>query len=82
MAQARPLNGSVFDWKNEISNIFYNTKEAGSYYGPLKLYNVLRQQDSSCRLSDVVKWIQSQEIYNIHRSKITKFERRQVVRLC
>ena len=81
MAQARPLNGSVFDWKNEISNIFYNTKEAGSYYGPLKLYNVLRQQDSSCRLNDVVKWIQSQESYNIHRSKITKFERRQVVRL-
>ena len=74
-------NGSTFEWKNEIHKIYYDAKQAGSFYGPIKLYHVLKKKDKKCRLVDVLNWIRDQEVYNIHRYRKTRFERRLLVRL-
>ena len=73
-------SGLDFDWKKEIKHIYYNVKESGSYYGPSKLYSVLKKKDKTCTLQEVKKWIQNQDVYNIHRFRKFKFERRKLVR--
>ena len=75
------LPGPNFDWKKEIKHVYYTCKEPGSYYGPVKLYSVLKKKDRSCTLSEVKKWMEKQDVYNLHRSRKGRFERRKLVRL-
>ena len=74
-------HGSVFDWKKEISKVYYTPKEPGSFYGPEKIYKILKAKDPSCTYKEVVSWLRDQPTYNIHRSRNLRFERRQLVRL-
>ena len=74
-------NGIAFKWKEEIQRLYYDAKNPGSFYGPAKLYRILKKKDPSCRLSDVTEWMRKQECYNIHRSRKHRFERRLLVRL-
>ena len=74
-------NGSNFKWGDEIKRIYYTTKEAGSYSNPLILYRILKKKDTSCTLKKVREWLREQSVYNLHRFRKLKFERRKIVRL-
>ena len=60
--------GATFNWKDEIEKIYYSVKEPGSFFGPNKLYKVLKKRDKSCTLKQVIEWIRNQSVYNIHRA--------------
>ena len=81
METEKKSNGSTFNWRDEIKRIYYDVNEPGSYYGPTKLYQILKKRDPTCKLNDVKEWIRGQSTYNIHREKRYKFERRKLVRL-
>ena len=74
-------NGSNFKWEDEIKRIYYTTKEAGSYSNSLILYKILKKKDTSCTLKKVREWLRKQSVYNLHRFRKLKFERRKIVRL-
>ena len=74
-------NGYNFKWEDEIKIIYYTTKEAGSYSNPLILYKILKKKDTSCTLKKVREWLRKQSVYNLHRFRKLKFERRKIVRL-
>ena len=38
--------GSAFDWKNEIAKVYYNPKEPGSFFGPEKIFKILKAKDA------------------------------------
>ena len=73
--------GSPFDWKKEISKIYYDVKSPGSFFGPTQIYKILKKKDSSCTLKAVTQWLRDQPTYNIHRSRKFKFQRRPLVRV-
>ena len=77
----RVVAGATINWKDEIEKIYYSVKEPGSFFGPNKLYKVLKKRDKSCTLKQVIEWIRNQSVYNIHRARKLKFERRKLVRL-
>ena len=67
-------------WEEYLKSIYYNTKHAGSFAGPQKLYHTVKKEGKyNISLYKIRKWLQSQEPYSLQRSLRHRFHRNRVV---
>jgi hypothetical protein len=63
-----------------LHDIYYNPKHPGSYWGPYKLYQVVREEAKfKITLKQVTDWFRKQEVYSTHVQPTRKFKRVKMV---
>jgi len=63
-----------------LASIYYDPKHPGSYSGPTKLLQVVRQEGKhKIGLGRIKKWLSAQETYTLHRSVQHKIKRNKVI---
>ena len=64
--------------KNFISS-YTNPSKPGSFSGINSFYKSIKTKKNKIKIKNVKKWLLSQDSYTLHKPKITKFERNQIV---
>ena len=66
--------------EERLKRKYRDPKAAGSYQGPLKLYQSLKRDgEQDVTLKDVKKYLQKEDVYTLNRAVKTKFPRNRVV---
>lgn len=66
--------------KNELfSNLYYSLSSPVAYGGVEKLFKEARKQSKEIKRTDVVKWLQSQPSYTLHKPARINFKTRRVI---
>ena len=63
----------------EIADVYYTPGAAGSFQGPIKLYQSLRKKGVNITLADVTKWLNRQDVYTINRMARHKFDKGTII---
>ncbi len=67
-------------WEEYLESIYYDPKHPGSYAGPNKLYQAVKDDDKfKIGLFRIKKWLKGQETYTMTRSVRRKFSRNRYV---
>lgn len=65
--------------ENEMKLLYYSPNKLGSLSGVREFHNSLKKKSRHYKLQEVLKWLQSQEAYTLHKSVIRKFKRRTTI---
>lgn len=64
------------DINDLLFHLYYNPKSSAAFSSPERLYNIFKKtQTQNLSRSDVIKWLQKQDAYTLHRSRRYKFKR-------
>ena len=63
----------------EIADVYYTPGAAGSFQGPVKLYQSLRKKGVNITLADVTKWLNRQDVYTMNRMARHKFDKGTII---
>ena len=63
----------------EIADVYYTPGAAGSFQGPVKLYQYLRKKGVNITLADVTKWLNRQDVYTINRMARHRFDKGTII---
>jgi len=67
------------NWKDVLTNIYYDPAQPGSFSGPAALYNRAKKLGHKITHRKVKEFLEEQDVYTLHRPVITKFARNRVV---
>ena len=68
------------DWKEYLSNIYYDLSHPAAYAGPNKLYQIVKKEGQfTIGLHRIKQWLQDQDAYSLQRPLRYKFTRNRVV---
>lgn len=62
-----------------LNRIYYNLENPASYSSVEKLYQAGKQQLKNLQRGDVVKWLEGQAVYTLHKPVRKRFNRRKIV---
>ena len=63
----------------EIADVYYTPGAAGSFQGPVKLYQALRKKGVNITQADVKKWLERQDVYTMNRMARHKFDKGTII---
>ena len=63
----------------KIADVYYTPGAAGSFQGPVELYQSLRKKDVNITLADVTKWLNRQHVYTMNRMARHKFDKGTII---
>ena len=68
------------EWEDYLSTIYYDPAHPASFAGPNKLFQEVKKEGRfNISLNRIRKWLQSQEVYSIHRPLRRKFSSNRVI---
>ena len=67
-------------WEDYLSKIYFDPRHPGSFKGPEKLHNVVKEEGKhKIGLHKIRKWLQDQESFSIHKDNRRNFSRLKVI---
>ncbi len=63
----------------ELEKIYYDPKQPASYSSPQVLYKTLKKQGKKISLSQIKKWLSTQDTYTFHRDARRPYKRNKVI---
>ena len=70
----------MVSWRNYLNTIYFNPSHPGSYAGPTKLYQVVKnERKHSITFKEIQEWLQDQDAYSLQKPLKYKFRRNRVV---
>ena len=67
------------DWKTFLNQIYFDSKQPGSFAGPTKLKQILQQNNFNVSLKNIKDWLLDQDAYSLLRQTRYKFKRPKIV---
>ena len=65
--------------ENRLKNLYYDPKNPGSFGGVQAVYRAAKASNNAIRRKDVVKWLQSQNTFTLHKPLKRKISRNRVI---
>ena len=67
------------NWSEFLNEYYFNPENPGSFAGPIKVRQILKDHGFNVTLRDVKQWLQDQDAYSLHRQATYKFKRKRIV---
>lgn len=67
------------DWKEFLEINYFDPSKPGSFAGPKKVYQILKENGYNANLRNLKSWLQDQDAYSLLRQRQYKFNRERIV---
>ena len=67
------------DWENYLNETYFDPKHPGSFAGPYKLYQILKQIGKPTTYNNVRRWLQNQDAYSLLQPVKYKLKRKTII---